>query len=155
MQGGWSKPPCPNPAEQVAAVSATEVAVGLPVTTIVLDDHPFTVEVARTMPEQNRGLQHRTSLAQNRGMLFEFDRPYPLRFWMKDTLIPLDILFFKNDVLIHVVENALPCKADPCPVYATPAPADRVVELNAGTSQRLGFSPRHTHLSYTPLSYTP
>jgi hypothetical protein len=71
-------------------------------------------------------------------MLFVFPQAQPLTFWMKDTLIPLDMLFFDEaHRLVTIRTDAPPCKADPCPTYASTAPARYVLELNAGTAAKL------------------
>lgn len=73
------------------------------------------------------------------GMLFVFPEAQPLTFWMKDTLIPLDMLFFDDaHRLVAIQANAPPCKADPCQVYPSVVPARYVLELNAGTAAKLG-----------------
>ncbi len=110
---------------------------------IQIERHRFTVEQARTTLEQQYGLQHRTSLASDRGMIFPYKTPQVLRFWMKDCEIPLDMLFFREGKLVHYVDAAPPCKAEAsqCPVYSSGQPADAVVELKAGTRGRLKLKP--------------
>ena len=107
---------------------------------VTLGDHRFSVEIAATPEEQARGLMDRTSMPADHGMLFVFPRAQPLTFWMKDTLIPLDMLFFDEaHRLVTIRANVPPCKSDPCPVYASTAPARYVLELNAGTAAELGL----------------
>jgi uncharacterized membrane protein (UPF0127 family) len=102
----------------------------------------FTVELALTRQQQNRGLMFRDHLPQDAGMLFIFNSEAPRSFWMKNTRIPLDILYFDADLLlVSMVENARPCAADPCPPYPSTAPAQYVLELNAGRAGQLGVSP--------------
>jgi uncharacterized membrane protein (UPF0127 family) len=73
------------------------------------------------------------------GMLFVFQDDQPRTFWMKNTLIPLDMLFFDADRrLVAIQANAQPCKADPCGLYPSNAPARYVLELNAGAAAKLG-----------------
>lgn len=99
------------------------------------------MEVARTPEEQTIGLMYRTALAANRGMVFEFSPARPVSFWMKNTLIPLDMVFVANGVVKHIGANIQPCKADPCPGYGPGAGIniDRVVELRAGRAAELGL----------------
>ncbi len=99
------------------------------------------MEVARTPEEQTIGLMYRTQLAPNRGMVFEFSPARPVSFWMKNTLIPLDMVFVTNGVVKHIGTNIQPCKADPCPGYGPGAGIniDRVVELRAGRAAELGL----------------
>lgn len=67
------------------------------------------VEIARTDPERQRGLMYRQKLEPGRGMIFLFPRPEPLKFWMKNTYIPLDMIFIANDKrVVYVEENAEP-----------------------------------------------
>ncbi|MEJ2534050.1 MAG: DUF192 domain-containing protein [Gammaproteobacteria bacterium] len=99
----------------------------------------FKVELALTRGEQARGLMFREELPPDRGMLFIFQREDWRSFWMKNTRIPLDILYFDDGLtLVSVAENARPCVADPCPSYPSEAPARYVLELNAGMVRSLG-----------------
>jgi uncharacterized membrane protein (UPF0127 family) len=79
---------------------------------------------------------YRKSLAEDGGMVFVFDEEGNHSFWMKNTLIPLDMLWIGEDKkIIHIEHNVPPCKADPCPAYGPNATSARyVVELNAGIS---------------------
>lgn len=74
----------------------------------------------------------RTSLPDKTGMLFVFDTEQPLSFWMKDTLIPLDVLFFRADGTFVSGETMVPCQADPCPVYVSAEPSGLALEVPAG-----------------------
>jgi uncharacterized membrane protein (UPF0127 family) len=104
-----------------------------------LDGHLFRVEVADTPRLLHRGLQQRTQLAADAGMWFVMPPDHELVFWMKDTLIPLDMLFFDaSRQLVSVAANAQPCAQMPCPYYRSGAPASFVLELPAGTAARLG-----------------
>lgn len=119
-----------------ACVAAT-TASGTP--TVTLEGHRFTVEIAATPPEQEHGLMDRTSMAADHGMLFVFPDSQPRTFWMKNTLIPLDMLFIDADRHVVAIQaEAQPCKADPCTIYPSEAPARYVLELNAGTAAKLG-----------------
>ena len=78
-------------------------------------------------------------MAPSHGMLFVFTTDEPRTFWMKDTLIPLDILFFDaHHRLVTIQADAQPCRSDPCELYPSDAPARYVLELNAGTASRIG-----------------
>jgi uncharacterized protein len=97
------------------------------------------LEVARTSQEQSTGLMNRTELGKDRGMLFVFSPPRPVSFWMKNTLIPLDMIFVSNGVVKYIGAQALPCKQDPCPTYG-PDPRtdiDGVIELRGGRAAEL------------------
>jgi uncharacterized membrane protein (UPF0127 family) len=81
----------------------------------------------------------RTELAADHGMLFVFPASNPQAFWMKNTLIPLDILYFDDARrLVSMQLDVPPCKADPCPIYPSSGPARYVLELAAGTARRIG-----------------
>ena len=100
--------------------------------------HRFSVEYADTPDRRAVGLMHRAAMAADHGMLFAFPQAQPLTFWMKDTLIPLDMLFFDEaHRLVTIRADVPPCQADPCPTYASTAPARYVLELNAGTAAKL------------------
>ena len=75
----------------------------------------------------------RTSLAPNAGMLFVFDEEQALNFWMKDTLIPLDIIFFAQDGSYVSSTTMQPCVADPCQIFPSGEPAMFALELPSGT----------------------
>ena len=86
-------------------------------------------------------LRELRQLTLDHGILFVFDDDALRVFWMKNTKIPLDMLFLDADgKLISVQANVPPCVADPCPGYSSGAPARYVLELNAGESEKLGLS---------------
>ncbi len=95
----------------------------------------FTVEVADSFEERERGLMFRDSLEKDNGMLFIHDNEEPQAYWMKNTRIPLDILYFsKERKLVSAQERVPPCSAgDRCPPYASEGEALYVLELNAGS----------------------
>lgn len=106
---------------------------------VVLHGHRFSTELATDAPSREHGLMMRSMLAADHGMLFVFPETTPQGFWMKNTLIPLDILYFDADRrLVSLQLDVPPCKADPCPIYPSEAPARYVLELSAGTARRIG-----------------
>lgn len=106
-----------------------------------VQDVKVTVELARTQREIFRGLMFRDHLGECRGMLFLFDREQALGFWMKNTLIPLDIIFISEQLEIVSVKTGVPpCKGNPCPVYRSEKPAKYVVEVNAGFVEKHGIA---------------
>lgn len=98
--------------------------------------HLFTVEVARTQEEQARGLMYRTSLAADRGMIFPFDPPQDASFWMKNTLIPLDMIFIRGDGSIARIATAQPQSLDP---VGAAEPIAAVLEIRGGHAAELGI----------------
>ena len=123
-----------------APKAAVVTAPSAPEPTVSLQGHRFAVEIADTPAEREHGLMDRTSIPADHGMLFVFADAEPRTFWMKDTLIPLDMLFFDNAKrLVSILRDVPPCRADPCPTYASTAPARYVLELNAGTAAKLGL----------------
>lgn len=92
----------------------------------------LSVEIADDDPERARGLMERAHLPAGGGMLFVFDEASVRSFWMKHTLIPLDILFFDADGLFVSRAAMEPCTADPCALYPSAAPARYALEVNRG-----------------------
>ena len=100
-------------------------------------EHRFTVEVATTPEEQAMGLMHRSALAPDRGMIFPFPAPRQASFWMRNTLIPLDMIFVRADGTIANIEaNTVPYSEQP--VYSD-GPVAAVLELAGGRSAELGI----------------
>lgn len=97
------------------------------------------LEVAQTPQQQEIGLMYRTSLANNRGMLFPFESPRYTRFWMKNTVIPLDIIFLKDGQIIAIFSDVPPCQTDPCASYGPQSQIDQVIELRGGRATELGL----------------
>lgn len=88
------------------------------------------VEIADDPQERETGLMHRTALPAGTGMLFVFEREQQLSFWMKNTLIPLDILFFDRDGRFVSRASMTPCVTDPCPLTPAGAPVQYALEVN-------------------------
>ena len=97
------------------------------------------VEVADNFEEHSKGLMFRESLPEDSGMLFVFQDNQPRTFWMKNTLIPLDIIFIDSDFLITNITQAVPCKEDPCSYYKSEGGAKYVLEVNQGFSENHGL----------------
>jgi uncharacterized protein len=101
--------------------------------------HTFTVELASKPDERAVGLMFRTEMAADRGMLFDYDREQPVSMWMKNTFIPLDMLFIRADGRIaNIAEWTTPRSLDE---VASKGPVKAVLELNGGTAARLGLKP--------------
>jgi uncharacterized membrane protein (UPF0127 family) len=102
----------------------------------------FAVELADTTEERTLGLMHRKSLPADRGMLFVFDEEKVYPFWMKNTLIPLDIIWISaGKEVVFVSRDTPPCVSNPCPLVTPDAPAKYVLEVNAGIAESLGIEP--------------
>jgi hypothetical protein len=105
---------------------------------VELKGQRFMVELAETQDKQALGLMFRDSLPQDHGMLFIFPGESRRSFWMKNTRIPLDILYFNSKLeLVSMAENARPCRTRSCPGYPSEGPAKYVLELNAGKAAEL------------------
>jgi uncharacterized membrane protein (UPF0127 family) len=101
--------------------------------------HKFAVEVATTPGQMEQGLMFRRSLAPDAGMIFDYGAPSMGAMWMKNTLIPLDMLFVDpRGRIINIHERAVPGSLDP---ISAAGPARAVIELNGGTAARLGIKP--------------
>ncbi|MEW5907798.1 MAG: DUF192 domain-containing protein [Patescibacteria group bacterium] len=93
-------------------------------------------EIAETAMDQARGLMFRKELKENYGMLFTFDKEDYYPFWMKNTFLPLDIIWINNNFKIVDIQKALPCKEQSCATYHPVGPARYVLETNSGFAQK-------------------
>jgi len=114
-----------------------------PYTDLVIDTstgaHPFKVEVVDTPVTRELGLMYRTHLDPDKGMLFDFGDPEPVSFWMKNTLIPLDMIFITADGRVaNVAANAIP--GDLTPIDSAGA-VTGVLEIQGGEAAKLGIKP--------------
>lgn len=106
---------------------------------IFTDGTRVRIEVADTDDARARGLMFRDTLAETEGMLFRFEEPRRYAFWMKNVRIPLDIIWLDAGFrVVWIVEEARPCRADPCPMYLPGAEASYVVEVVGGFVRRHG-----------------
>ncbi len=104
------------------------------------------VEIADSMEERALGLMYRTSLEEDQGMLFVFEDTKERIFWMKNTKIPLDILFLdENGTIVDIKENFVPCIIDPCEHYYS-KPTMYALEVNAGFIEKHGIAIGNTLL---------
>jgi uncharacterized protein len=110
---------------------------------VVIGRHGFRVDVADTPLERQQGLSGRESLRANEGMLFVFRKPAIQRFWMKDMLISIDIIWIDGNRVVGFEENVSPQPGVPLAgltVYKPPSPVDYVLEVPSGTVSRIGVS---------------
>jgi uncharacterized membrane protein (UPF0127 family) len=104
-------------------------------------DNCFYVELALTPEEQSRGLMFRDHLDPDRGMLFVFPKEDVYSFWMKNTLVPLDIIWIDKDKkIVFINTHTPPCTQEPCPSIDPQKEALYVLEINAGISDQIGLS---------------
>lgn len=99
--------------------------------------HTFTVEVAATADQRGQGLMNRREMAADRGMVFDFGETRRVYMWMKNTYLPLDMLFLDQDGTITRIAKGIPLSEA---IIDSQAPVRFVVELNAGTAARLGIA---------------
>ncbi len=122
--------------------SAETTALLQPPTVTLPDGTVITLELAETPEEHGRGLMFRSHLDPDRGMLFLFDQVGFPSFWMKDTWIPLDMVFLDpQGTVMDVAASVPPCRSEPCPEYTPSRPSSAVLELNAGTAAHHGIKP--------------
>ena len=104
----------------------------------VINNIKVTLEVADDHASKALGLSGREFLDENDGMIFVYDKETPsLTFWMKNTLIPLDMIFLSSDFeVVYIIKNVPVCEKDPCENYTSEADAQYVIELNSGWSEK-------------------
>ena len=139
LPAGCASEPASNAAQPAAAPRTAPS--GLDLVELVVQSgprrHVFAVEVARTAEQQERGLMHRTSLGADRGMLFPFDPPRPASFWMRNTLIPLDLIFIRADGSIARIATGTPHSEEQ---IAVEEPVTAVLEIPGGRAAQLGIT---------------
>jgi len=107
---------------------------------VCFDKTCFDVEIMKTSEELMRGMQHRDHLGSDSGMLFVMPNNDRYRFWMKETLIPLDIIWLDyTREVVYIESNVHPCEKDPCPSYGSDDISSYVLELNAGRAKEAGL----------------
>lgn len=126
-----------------AASAAAHPVSGLPVIALSVAAtgkvHRFRVEVARSGFEQAKGLMFRTALGADEGMLFPMDPPRMASFWMRNTVIPLDIIYIGTDRrILNIAANTVPYDETPLP---SDGPVSAVLELAGGKAAALGIGP--------------
>lgn len=99
----------------------------------------FVVEIADSNEERQRGLMFRETLDRGKGMLFVFEEEGKHVFWMKNTLIPLDIIWINSDMEVVYITNAVPCITEECLTYGPEEDALYVLEVNSGVSGEIGL----------------
>ncbi len=109
--------------------------------TVCIRGNCFNVEVALTQEQKSRGLMFREHIDDDKGMLFLYSSEAPRPFWMKNTLVPLDIIWISCDNhIVSIAREAQPCETDPCPIITPEGLSRNVLEINGGMSDRLGIT---------------
>ncbi|MDI4664547.1 DUF192 domain-containing protein [Xanthobacter autotrophicus] len=122
--------PAPVPAAQAASLEALEIATSKGVVT-------FEVEVARTDEQRTTGLMYRKSLDERAGMLFDFKVDQPVYMWMKNTYIPLDMLFIRADgTIARITAMTTPFSTE---TISSGEPVRAVLEIAGGTARKVGI----------------
>lgn len=112
-----------------------------PKNSVCFKDNCFEVELAVTEEEHAVGLMYREHLEEDKGMLFIFEEPGEYGFWMKSTLIPLDIIWInESKEVIFIGKDIRPCKQEPCPSINPRKPTKFVLELNSGAADKIGLA---------------
>ncbi len=106
---------------------------------VEIDGQTFRVEIAATSIEQAQGLSGRVSLAPDAGMLFVFSHMTTPAFWMHEMEFPLDMVWISGGKIVGISKNLPPATFGETTIYNPPQPVDRVLEINAGLSDRYGF----------------
>ena len=107
---------------------------------VCFDKDCFKVEVVSSQDELTNGLMFRESLNKNSGMLFVFPEENFYSFWMKDTLIPLDIIWINSDKeIVFIKHNAQPCLENDCENFTSNEKALYVLEINSGIAEEIGL----------------
>jgi uncharacterized membrane protein (UPF0127 family) len=123
---------CSNPAARAASVQPLEIATKSGV-------HVFSVEMATTEEEKQNGLMYRKELPDGKGMLFDFSPEQQISMWMKNTYIPLDMIFIRADGrILRIAENTEPFSTR---IISSGGLARGVLEVIAGTAQKYGIQP--------------
>lgn len=110
-----------------------------PVATI--NNHSFRVSAAVSQKEHETGLSKTQSLSEDQGMIFLFEKPEYYSFWMKNMKFPVDIIYINNDKIVTIKNNAAPPKnnEENLIIYTPTGPSDKVLEIQAGLSEKYGF----------------
>lgn len=129
--------PAPKPAE----IKTEQQGQNLPITAqAMIANKTIQLEVAKTPEQQSMGLMYRTSLPEDRGMLFPIQPARPVKFWMKNCRMSLDIIFLFQGVVKEIALNTPPCVEEPCPVYGPNNKLiDQVIELRGGWAREYGL----------------
>lgn len=131
----------PNNTSTDPVTISTQRGQNLPISAqfILPQGEKINLEVAETPEQQMMGLMYRPALPDERGMLFVFPSAQPLRFWMKNVPVALDMVFLHKGEIKYIQTSAPPCKTEPCPTYGPDVPIDQVIELRSNRATELNL----------------
>lgn len=128
-----------NISSEITPVNNTSLPQNLPISAkLLINNEEIELEIAETPQQQQIGLMYRDFIPPNRGMLFLFNPPQTVSFWMKNVPISLDMLFISQGVVKNIT-TAPPCSAEPCPLFNSNVPIDQVIELAQGRANELNI----------------
>lgn len=108
--------------------------------TVKINNQSFKTTVAKSQKEREIGLSETKSISDNQGMIFLFDKPDYYSFWMKNMKFPIDIIYINSDTIVSIVNDAPLIKDRENPaIYSSTKPADKVLEIKAGLSEKYKF----------------
>ena len=125
-------------------VGASEL---FPTLGITLNEKQYTLELADNQARKSQGLMFRRYLPENRGMLFVYDQPIDLKIWMKNTLIPLTVVWLDDNAVIIDKKILFPCKSTHCPVFGPEQKSRYALEFNAAEFPRFKIGQRLSAIS--------
>jgi uncharacterized membrane protein (UPF0127 family) len=106
---------------------------------VCIEQTCFEAEIADSPKERAKGLMFREKLEEDKGMLFVYPEERTYNFWMKNTLIPLDIIWISADKRIVHIEEAMPCEEEPCKIYSPEKEAQFILEIKGGMAEKKGI----------------
>ncbi len=114
----------------IFSVSPLASGMSFDILSINLNQRHYQLQIADNNERRQQGLMYRASLADNEGMLFVYPKSGNYRFWMKNTLIPLTVIWMDEQAEIVDIKLLLPCKVVNCPIYGAPRPSRYIIELS-------------------------
>lgn len=126
--------PPPNP--EIVQLSGQALPVEA---SVEIGGQTIFIEIARTPRQQQIGMMHRQRVPDECGMVFPMPVARPVRFWMKNVNVSLDMVFLRDGVVQAIAADVPPCESDPCPLYGPDTAIDLVLELRGGRAAELGL----------------
>lgn len=110
---------------------AAAIAIGFDSAQLIINGNSYTLEIAKTSKQRQQGLMFRQQLDRRKGMLFIYPQPGKHRIWMKDTHIPLSVIWIDENQIVIDVQILPPCESDPCQSYGVSKASKYIIELNS------------------------